>query len=193
MISAPMVIWRELEVLRVFRVPECGSNFLCFSLAAGAPLAVPLRDAEMMTKIIFLGVQSWSPFVTRKSGHIWRIWAENDPNAHAKINQSSPNSLARVQFRRQNSPNFRQNSPKFAKFPPKFAKICQISFRKRALTLNTQIFERSSQKGVGRGFKKRVNRGPILKFYCRAKAQENSILESRIFIVVAFSQEIQRQ
>ena len=34
------------------------------------------------------------------------------------------------------------------------------------------IFERSSQKGVGRGFGKRVNRGPILKFYCRPKAQE---------------------
>ena len=34
------------------------------------------------------------------------------------------------------------------------------------------IFERSSQKGVDRGFEKRVNRGPILKFYCRPKAQE---------------------
>ena len=35
------------------------------------------------------------------------------------------------------------------------------------------IFERSSQKGgVGRGFEKRVNRGPTLKFYCRPKAQE---------------------
>ena len=35
------------------------------------------------------------------------------------------------------------------------------------------IFERSSQKGgVGRGLEKRVDRGPILKFYCRAKAQE---------------------
>ena len=34
------------------------------------------------------------------------------------------------------------------------------------------IFERSSQKGVGRGFKKRVNRGPTLKFYCRPKALE---------------------
>ena len=55
------------------------------------------------------------------------------------------------------------------------------------------IFERSSQKGgVGRGFGKRVNRGPILKFYCRPKTQEKQHrLESRIFIVVAFSQEIQ--
>ena len=36
-------------------------------------------------------------------------------------------------------------------------------------------------------------RKSTLKFYCRPKAQEkkNSILESRIFVVVAFSQEIQ--
>ena len=36
------------------------------------------------------------------------------------------------------------------------------------------IFERSSQKGGGggRGFEKRVNRGPTLKFYCRPKALE---------------------
>ena len=43
------------------------------------------------------------------------------------------------------------------------------------------ILERSSQKGVGRGFEKRVNRGPTLKSYCRPKAQENSILESRFY------------
>ena len=35
------------------------------------------------------------------------------------------------------------------------------------------IIERSSQKGVGRGFEKRVKRAPPnLKFYCRPKAQE---------------------
>ena len=35
------------------------------------------------------------------------------------------------------------------------------------------IFERSRvQRGVGRGFEKRVNSGPTLKFYCRPKAQE---------------------
>ena len=34
------------------------------------------------------------------------------------------------------------------------------------------IFESSSQRGVGRGFEKRVDRGPILKLYCRPKAQE---------------------
>ena len=50
------------------------------------------------------------------------------------------------------------------------------------------FFERSSQKGGRQGARKEVNRGPTLKSYCRPKAQEkNSILESRIFIVVAFS------
>ena len=33
-------------------------------------------------------------------------------------------------------------------------------------------FERSSQKGGRQGVEKRVNRGPILNFYCRPKAQE---------------------
>ena len=52
---------------------------------------------------------------TEKWAHLANLgW--HDPNAHAKINQSSPNSLARAQFR-QDSPKFRQNS----------AKICQIS------------------------------------------------------------------
>ena len=34
------------------------------------------------------------------------------------------------------------------------------------------FWEVESKGGVGRGFEKRVDRGPILKFYCRAKAQE---------------------
>ena len=55
------------------------------------------------------------------------------------------------------------------------------------------IIERSSQKGgSGRGVpKKRVNRGPTLNFIVGLKHRKNIILESRIFIVVAFSQEIQ--
>ena len=54
------------------------------------------------------------------------------------------------------------------------------------------IFERSSKKEGSAGGFKRVDRGPILKFYCRAKAQDkNSILENRIFIVVSFSQQMQ--
>ena len=43
---------------------------------------------------------------TEKWAHLANLgW--NDPNAHAKINESSPNSLARVQF--QNALNFHQN------------------------------------------------------------------------------------
>ena len=54
------------------------------------------------------------------------------------------------------------------------------------------IFERSSQKGVGRGLEKRFNRGPILKFYCRPKAQEKRHFgKSRFYCLVDFSQEIQ--
>ena len=69
-----------------------------------------------------LGVRSWSPFVTRKSGHISRIWAEMTQALMPKLTKSSPNSLARVQFR--------QNSPKFAKFPQKFAKLAKFRFTK---------------------------------------------------------------
>ena len=54
------------------------------------------------------------------------------------------------------------------------------------------IFERSSPKrGVGRGLEKRVDRGPILKFYCRPKAQEKQHFGKSHFYVIAFSQEIQ--
>ena len=50
------------------------------------------------------------------------------------------------------------------------------------------IFERSSQKGgVGRGFEKRVDRGPILKFYCRAVAQEKQHFGKSHFYCRRFS------
>ena len=87
-----------------------------------------------------LGVQSWSPFATRKSGHIWRIWAEMTQTLMPKSTR-----VAQIHLPECNSAKIRQIS---AKFPPKFAKICQISakirqisqvsFHKRALTLNTQ-------------------------------------------------------
>ena len=53
------------------------------------------------------------------------------------------------------------------------------------------IFERSSQKGGRQGVRKRVKRGPILNFIVGLKHRESSILESRIFIVVGFSKEVQ--
>ena len=49
--------------------------------------------------------------------------------------------------------------------------VCAPPIRDAEMTIKI-IFERSSQKGVSRGFEKRVNRGPILKFYCWPKAQE---------------------
>ena len=49
------------------------------------------------------------------------------------------------------------------------------------------ISERSSQKGGRQGVRKEGQQGTHLEIsYCRPQAQENSILESRIFIVVAF-------
>ena len=49
---------------------------------------------------------------------------------------------------------------------------CMLLVRDAEMTIKV-IFERSSQKGGGgRGFEKRFDRGPILKFDCRAKAQE---------------------
>ena len=108
----------------------------------------PLLTA-MVQVLPGLGVQSWSPFVTRKSGHIWRIWAEMTQTLMPKSTKVAQIHLpCRMQFR--------QNSPNFAKFPPKFAKFCrvsakirqisQISFHKRALTLNTQLPSNSEQE-----------------------------------------------
>ena len=69
--------------------------------------------------------------MTRKSGHILRILAEmTQPLIPKSGNQSSPNSLARVQFR-QNSPNlpeFHQISPTgmFAKLSPNVGQIAHV-------------------------------------------------------------------
>ena len=50
------------------------------------------------------------------------------------------------------------------------------------------IFERSSQKGGRQGVRKEAQQGTHLENDCRPSAQEDNILESRIFIVIAFSQ-----
>ena len=52
-------------------------------------------------------------------------------------------------------------------------------------------FKRSSQKGGPQGVRKEGQQGTHLEISLSAyKAQENSILKSRILIVVAFSQKI---
>ena len=59
---------------------------------------------------LLLGVQSWSPFVTRKSGHIWRIWPQMTQTVMPKSSKVAQiPTVARLQFR-QNSPSFRPNS-----------------------------------------------------------------------------------
>ena len=69
------------------------------------------------------------PFVTRKSGHIWRSWPEMTQKfmpISAKVAQSHSISIAggkpakMNQNSRQNSPDFRQNSPTLVKL----AKFC---------------------------------------------------------------------
>ena len=76
---------------------------------------------------MYLGVQSWSPFVTRKSGHTWRIWAEMTQTLmpkstkvaqihlpernSAKIRQISAKIRQNSTKIRQDLPNFHQNSP----------------------------------------------------------------------------------
>ena len=76
-----------------------------------------------------LGVQSWSPFVTRKSGHIWRIWAEMTQTLMPKSAKVAQIHLPirQVSAKIRLPPNFRQVS---AKFPPKFAKLAKFRFTK---------------------------------------------------------------
>ena len=79
--------------------------------------------------ILRLGVQSLSPFVIRKGGHIWRIWAVTTQTLmpkstkvaqihlpeciSAKISATFPQNL------RQNLPNFGQKSPNLPNFVSK--------------------------------------------------------------------------
>ena len=65
------------------------SEHLLRSRSTASGRALSGHDSE--TKSHMLGVQSWSPLVTQKSGHIWQCWLENDPGIHAEINQVSPN------------------------------------------------------------------------------------------------------
>ena len=63
-----------------------------------------------------------------------------------------------------------------------------------AETMIKIIFERSSQKGGRQGGSKRGSTGdPSWNFIVGLNHRKNSILESRIFIVVAFCQEMQWQ
>ena len=66
------------------------------------------REKKGSIRTPHLGVQSWSPFLTRKSGHIWRVWAEMTQTIMPKSTKVGQIHLPEC------------NSPKFAKFPPKF-------------------------------------------------------------------------
>ena len=63
----------------------------------------------------------------------------------------------------------------------------QTSFRDAEITIKINILRGRVQRGVGRGFEKRVNRGPTLNLIVGLNHRKNRLLESRIFFVVAFS------
>ena len=84
----------------------------------------------LIFRTLCLGVQSWSPFATRKSGHIWRIWAERTQTLVPKSTK-----VAQIHLPERNSTKIRPISAKFfrqklAKIPPNFRQISQISFHK---------------------------------------------------------------
>ena len=88
-----------------------------------------------------LGVQSWSPFVARKSGHIWRIWAEVTQTLMSKSTK-----VAQIHLPECNFAKIRQISAKISQVSAKIRQISQISFHKRALTLNTPPKKRTQAK-----------------------------------------------
>ena len=64
--------------------------------------------------------------MTRKSGHIWRIWPEMTPKFIPKPTKVTQiHSIVRLQVR--------QNSPTFAKFPPTFANLATRKVLPQAL------------------------------------------------------------
>ena len=74
-----------------------------------------------------------------------------------------------------------------------FAELVSVMVRDAEMTIKI-IFERSSQKGGSAGGSERGSTGdPKWNFIVGLKHRKNSILESRIFIVIGFSQEIQWQ
>ena len=79
-----------------------------------------------------LGVQSWSPFVTRKSGHIWRIWAEMTQTLMPKSTK-----VAQIHLPECDS----------AKFPPKFAKFAR-KIRQILPNLPPTFTELANTKGL---------------------------------------------
>ena len=96
---------------------------LSFVLAFSMPLSVGILCVFLLRNLVGfwaalcccptgLGVQSQSPFVTRKSGHIWRIWAEMTQTLMPKSSK-----VAQIHLPECHSAKIRQSS---AKIPPNF-------------------------------------------------------------------------
>ena len=78
--------------------------------------------------------------MTRKSGHIWQIWAEMIQTLMPKSTKVAQIYLSECNCAkiRQISAKIRQISAEICQIAAKIRQISQISFHKRALTLNTQ-------------------------------------------------------
>ena len=98
--------------------------------------------------MVFLGVQTWSPFVTRKSGHIWQIWAEMTQMLMPKSTK-----VAQIHLPECNSAKLRQISAKIRRIS---AKIRQISpCRKRGEAKgDRQKSDQKRQKSDKKGYQK---------------------------------------
>ena len=91
-----------------------------------------------------------------------------DPAVLETLRRSKNSELLRRSvFTTRRSPSLRREPFFERKTSAKTRKI-----QRRRNDDKNNFWEVESKGGVGRGFEKRVDRGPILKFYCRAKAQE---------------------
>ena len=75
---------------------------------ASSPSAFLWRLLDRQINIQQSGVQSWSPFVTRNSGHIWRMWAEM-----TQMLMPRSTKVAQIHLPECNSAKIRQISAKF--------------------------------------------------------------------------------
>ena len=118
------------EILQKFQLLRC-PNRLRFQIQPAGDLKssrfeIPKDPCIRCSKL--------EPFVTRKSGHIWRIWAEMTQMLMPKSTK-----VAQIHLPECNSAKICQISAKICQISAKIRRISQASFHKRALTLNTQL------------------------------------------------------
>ena len=104
---------------------SCRKNaFFQASIKLAQPFPAPELRTKNFTDTRIFWVQSWSSFVTRKSGHIWRIWAEMTQTLMPKSTKVAQIHLPECNSRQNSRQNSCQNSAKLAKF--RFTKGLQL-------------------------------------------------------------------